>query len=165
MRYFRRLPPLLRVVSIMGLLFFLTAVALLILVINSSVMDLLSSSPHAFRDTFRLLGIGISLALLAQVCFFAVIGYSTRFRRTNRGPFPLDSWQSQVRFILLVSALPLCALALVVLAGFIPPTPLDFSDLVGALAAVVNVLAVVVLVVAYAVATASLGPTQTPPTA
>lgn len=42
--------------------------------------------------------------------------YSARFRRPGRGPFPLDSWQSQVRAFVLLAALSMCALALALFA-------------------------------------------------
>jgi len=124
MRYFRRLPPLLRVASIVGLLFRLGALALLILLITSFVTDLLSSSPHAYRDSIRLSIIALNLIVLSSACSVAVNTYSVRFRRPDRGPFLLDSWQSQVRTIAPLSALPLCEIAL---ALVIPPTSLAFG--------------------------------------
>jgi len=50
-------------------------------------------------------------------CSCTVTTYSTRFRRPDGEPFPLGSWQSQLRAILLLAALPLCAL---VVALYIP---------------------------------------------
>jgi hypothetical protein len=47
---------------------------------------------------------------------------------------------------------------------FIPSTPLDLYDLVGALAAAISVLAGVVLIVAGIVYAASTGPMRTPRT-
>jgi hypothetical protein len=101
MRYFRRLPPLLLVASIVGLLFGLTASALLI---ESLVTDL-SAFPHAHRDLSRVGIIGMNLFWLGLACSVVVSSYSTRFRQPDRRPFPLNSWQSQVRAILLLSAL------------------------------------------------------------
>jgi hypothetical protein len=117
MRYFRRLPPLLRVASILGLLFPLASIVVLL----GLVSTILPSFPQLPGDAFRVLTIGLNLVLLGGACTVAVNTYNTRFRRSDRGPFPLDSWQSQVRAIVGVAALPICAL---VLAVVIPPTSL-----------------------------------------
>jgi len=147
------LPPLLRVVSIVGLLFLLAAIALMI---NSFVTGL-SSSPHAYRDASRVEAIALNLLWLSLACSFAVNSYSARFRRPDGGPFPLDSWQSQVRAIVLLSALPLCGIAL---ALVIPPTALAFGVVfpIGMLAAVVSLGAWIT------VGTASSGSMRAPPT-
>ena len=117
MRIFRRLPPLLRVASILGLLFPLASIAVLL----GLVSTILPSFPQWPVDAFRVLVIGLTLGMLGGACSFAVNVYSTRFRRSDRGPFPLASWQSQVRAIVLLAILPICALALAVV---IPPTAL-----------------------------------------
>jgi hypothetical protein len=44
-----------------------------------------------------------------------VVTYNMRARRPGRGPFSLDSWQGQVWTLVLLAALPLCALAWAVL--------------------------------------------------
>ncbi len=143
MRNIRRLPPLLRVVSILGYLFSLTAIALLIV---SLVTDLLAF-PHA-HGVLSLVGtIGSNLFWLGLACSLVVSTYSTRFRRPDGRPFPLDSWQSQVRAIGLLSVLPLCGIALAMLTVFFPPTP-PADLLVGALVAAISVLAGIVVIVA-----------------
>ena len=119
MRYFRRLPPLLRVASLLGLLFYLAALALPM----DAFIKFLSSFPHAYQDSSPMFIIALNLLWLGSACSFTVNGYSTRFRRSDRGPFPLDSWQSQVRAIALLSALPLCGIAL----ALIIPRPLSPS--------------------------------------
>src|SRR5262249_23557670 len=96
-------------------------------------------------------------------CFYAVTRYSTRFRQPDRRPFPLDSWQSQVRAILLLAALPLCALALAVLAFFIPRTAVLLYDLVPFFQWACMVVSVQALFVAYILAWRSRGSTPTPP--
>ena len=121
MRYFRRLPPLLRVASLLGLLFVLASlivgIAALIVGIEAFTSSP-SSAPPA--DSFRLLLIGLNLGMLSGACSFTVNTYSLRFRRPDKGLFPLESWQSQVRAISLLAALPLGALvvALVLPLGF-----------------------------------------------
>jgi hypothetical protein len=100
-----RLPPLLRVVSIVGLLLPLASLILLML-------DFLSRLPSD-SEFNRLLAIALNLTMLGVASSFAVGTYSKRFRRPDGGPVPLDSWQSQLlRALLLAAALPLFALAL-----------------------------------------------------
>jgi hypothetical protein len=111
MRNFRRLPPLLRVASIFSLL---GPLAPLVWLIMSH-----SSSPQSGVYVDRVGAITVNLIVFGMVCTFAVHAYSTRFRQPDKRPFPLDSWQSQLRAILVPSALPFCAL---VWAVVIPPT-------------------------------------------
>jgi hypothetical protein len=72
-------------------------------------------------DAFRTVGIALNLGILSGACSFVVNNYTLRFRRAGRGSYPLDSSQSQVRWLLVLAALPLCTLALAV---FLPRTPL-----------------------------------------
>jgi hypothetical protein len=139
MRNFRRLLPLLRVASLLGLLFPLASLALLVPLLVTS----LRSFPHSPPDFGRRGIIALNLALLGGACSVAVATYSTRFRRPERGPFPLSWWQSQVRAIVLVAVLPSCALALALLAPIIP-LPLAFVFVV---VAWISLLAALVLVV------------------
>lgn len=138
MRYFRRLPPLLRVVSLLGLLIALASIAVLI---EALLMSLSSAPPHWSADGSRLLAIGLNLGMLGGACSFAVNTYSLRFRRPDRGTFALESWQSQVRAITLLAALPLGALVMVLVVPLSFPTaflPLGLT-----------MLAAVVLLVAH----------------
>lgn len=121
MRYFRRLPPLLRVASLLGLLF---PLPFLILPLYYFV-QIMRSSPTASEYDARLLVIGLNLGMVCMACSLVVRSYSKRFREPGTpGPFPLDSWQSQVRAIVLVAALAICAL---VLAVIISPTARAFQ--------------------------------------
>jgi hypothetical protein len=88
LRYIRRLPPLLRVVSIVGLLLPLASLVLLMLGFLSRLS----------RDwgVDHVLAVALNLTMLGVSCFFAVDAYSVRFRRPDRGPVPLDSRQSQL---------------------------------------------------------------------
>ncbi len=117
MRYFRRLPPLLRVMSILGLLLPLASIALLL----GLLIPLLPSFPQWPVEAAPALGIALSLGLLSGACSFVVNVYTLRFRRPSSGPYPLASWQSQVGWWWALSILPLCVLALAV---FLPPAPL-----------------------------------------
>jgi hypothetical protein len=107
---FRRLPPLLRGTSILGLLFPLGSLALL----GPMLVTTLPYFPRLPADFDRVLGIALNLGLLGWACSAVVNTYSVRFRQSDRGPFPLSSWQSQVRALALVAALPLCALVLAI---------------------------------------------------
>src|SRR5258708_13514546 len=95
MRYFRRLPPLLRVASMLGLLFPLASLALLVPMLVTS----LPSFPLTPPDFGRRGIIALNLGMLSGACSVAVNTYSKRFRCPDRGPFPLSSGQSQVRAI------------------------------------------------------------------
>ncbi len=120
MRNFRRLPPLLRVADIVALLFALAGIALLV---AAFIMHLSSAPPRWPESTVV---IGLNLVLLAGSCSVVDQAYRARFRRPGGGPSRslLGSWQGQVRAIVLLAALPLCALAL---AAFIPPTSPAFE--------------------------------------
>jgi hypothetical protein len=149
MRSFRRLPPLLRVVSLLGLLFPLASLALLVPVLVTSLRSFPQVLPEVDREVVsREVVIALILGLLGMTCTFAVNTYSTRFRRPDRGPLALGSWQSRVRAIVLVVALLVFALALALVATLIP-LPLNFMLMLLA-AAVVSALAAAVLLVAWA---------------
>ncbi len=120
MRYSRRLPPLLRAASILGVLFPLVSLVLLV----TLLIKMPSTFPQLPRDFFRVMAIALNLGLLSGACSFAIGTYRTRFRRLDTRPFPLDSWQSQLLAILLLAALPLCAITLAVV---IPPPPAVFG--------------------------------------
>jgi ABC-type multidrug transport system permease subunit len=144
-RYFPRLPLLLRVAFIVGLLLPLASLALLIealiLLIEAHITSLSAIPPHWSADEESLGLIGVNLGMVSGACSFTVNTYSLRFRRSGTGPFPLTSWQSQVRAILLLAALPISAL---VLAAFIPSTSLAFIVVL-----LVSLLGASVLIVAH----------------
>ena len=146
MRYFRRLPPLLRLASLLGLLFPLAALALLLPLLFSGLWSFpwFPQVPSDFGRRGIMAIIAFNLVLLGGACTNVVNTYSMRFRQPDRGPFPLSSWQSQVRAIVLLAALPSCALAL---ALFIPPTP-PALFLVNLLDIAISVLGAIVLLVA-----------------
>jgi hypothetical protein len=138
-RYFRRLPLLLRVAFIVGLLLPLAwLVVILVILIPAFISSLSSATPQPF--SYRLPFIGVNLISLSLACSFAVNSYSVRFRRPQGGTFPLQSWQSQVRAIALLAALPLGALAMTLL---LPPGDLAFflSAGISLLAVIGNMLA------------------------
>ncbi|HEX8994884.1 MAG TPA: hypothetical protein VF812_02520 [Ktedonobacterales bacterium] len=147
MRYYRRLPPLLRVASILGLLFALTALALFVALFVARIDAILESIPQDRLSDYRWLAIGLNLGLLSGACFTAVNWYVTRFREPPPAPLPLGSRRSQLRAILLLAALPLCA---ILLASVIPPESDWFGvvfgvSLLGALVTVAKNTALVVM--------------------
>ena len=119
MRYFDRLPSLLQVAFIVGLLLLLTTAVVGFITPVVWVFALIASessaSPPWYIDPIRLFIIAANLGAVGGACFFAVTTYSRRFRRPDRRPFPLDSWQSQVRVIALLAALPLGAIVVVLI--------------------------------------------------
>ena len=120
MNNFHRSPPVMRVANILGLLFPLGPfIAMMLEVVVSP-----SISPHWAMNAIRLAMIVSDLSMVGLACRLTVHAYNARFRLPDRRPFPLDSWQSQVRAILLPAALPICAL---VLAMVISPTARAFE--------------------------------------
>jgi heme/copper-type cytochrome/quinol oxidase subunit 1 len=118
-RYFGRLPLLLQMAFIVGLMLLLTTAVVGIFAPIVWVFALIASessaSPPWYIDPIRLFIIAANLGALSGACVFAVTTYSRRFRRPDRRPFPLDSWQSQVRVIALLAALPLGAIVVVLI--------------------------------------------------
>ncbi len=113
-RHFRRLPPFLQVVSILGPLLPTASLAVLIPTITARILSLPLSAPLALWDSVHTVWIALNLTLLGGACTIVVNTYRARFRHPDRGPFPLSSWQSQARTLALLAALPLCALALTI---------------------------------------------------
>src|SRR5262249_202650 len=103
----------------------------------------------------RLYVIAANLGAVGAACFFAVTTYSRRFRRPDRGPFPLDSWQSQVRVIALLAALPLVAIVVVLILplGLVLPLcwPADFLPIGTGLVAWGGLVAACVWLISVAV--------------
>ncbi len=154
MRYFHRLPPLLRVVSILGLLFPVTTIVLL----GSLLVARLLYFPQAPVDVNRVLGIVLNLNTLGGTCSLVVHIYSMRFRHPDSGSFPLSTWQSQAQTLALLASLPLCALVLTLVI----PSDLPAYFLVIALT---TLLAAIVVLVAYLWTIGSAinsGPMRTP---
>jgi hypothetical protein len=117
---FRRLPPLLRVMAIIGLLLPLATIVLLTPILVTAQAT--AAWPAAYT---RVQAIAASLGMLGLCCTLVVASYRMRFRCSGRGPFRLDSWPHQLRTLLLLAALPLCVLAWAVL---IPPTQPGFGN-------------------------------------
>ncbi len=120
LRNFHRLPPLLRVVSVVAVLPLLLAVTVLVLLLVASwppFSPMPSDTPHR-------LVLALDLTALSLACNIVVNTYRVRFVHPEWEPFPLHSWQSQVRALGLLAALPTCAL---VVGLVLPPAPLAFA--------------------------------------
>ncbi len=115
----RDLPPPLRVVGILGLLFPLAGLA----VWGFAFVARWFSFPRSSLDSMRVDVIVVNLTALGLACVSAVGTYHARFRQSRRGPFPLNSWQRRLRVIALVAVLSTCTL---VLAVVLPPTAVAF---------------------------------------
>ena len=142
MRHFRRLPPFLRAVSILGLLLPIAALALWIPAMITKIPSMALSVPLALWGSDRILGVVLNLITLSGACTFVISTYSARFRQPDRTPVLLNSWQSQARTLALLAALPLCALVLILV---IPTDSLAFL-----LALALSTLAVFMPLVAFA---------------
>jgi hypothetical protein len=104
MRYFRSFPPLMRVVSILGILFFVAAVVLFLsLALNWSPFFVLPLAEYG-----RLGYIALNLFSLGGACFVVVGHFIVRQRQpSRRRRIPLDSWQSQAMVVALMLIAPL----------------------------------------------------------
>jgi hypothetical protein len=120
MRNFRRLPPVLRVASLLGLLFPLG----MMVAFTMALVTTRSSSPQAGVYASRVAVIAANLGAVGMASAFVVNTYCLRFRPLSRQPFPLESWKSQVRAILMPAVAPIGAM---VLATVIPPTSSAFQ--------------------------------------
>lgn len=120
MNSFRRLPPVLRVASLLRLLFPLGLLATSALLVTAGHW----SSAQVGIYVSRLAIIAANLSLLGLGCSLVVRTYLVRVRQPGGEPFPLASWHSQVRTILALTAVPVCAL---VLAVIISPTVSAFQ--------------------------------------
>jgi hypothetical protein len=115
------LPPVLRVASLLRLLFPLGLFATLMFPVTASLW---TASARMGIYASQVAIIAVNLILLGLACGLVVRAYNARVRQPVMRPFPLDSWQSQARAILALAALPVCAL---VLAVVIPPTASVFQ--------------------------------------
>lgn len=122
MRHLRRLPPLLRVLMMLGFLFPLASLVLV-------CISWLSYQSHPSVELSRLYVIALNLGILGGACTLVVGAYGKRFNQPVlhvRMPRlnALNSWPGQLRAIGLLGALPLSA---IILAAIIPPEVTAFE--------------------------------------
>jgi hypothetical protein len=117
MRSFRRLPPFLRAVSVLGQLSLLAAVGVMTWTILATRGE---DQSAARREWNQGTAIGWSLVVLGMACLPLLLAYNARFARrpTRRAPLT-DAWQTQLKVALALAALPFCTL---VCALLIPST-------------------------------------------
>jgi hypothetical protein len=120
-RYFHRLPLLLRVVSIMGVLLPLASVAVLVPLFVLGWMAY-PPAPAVPGGYFRLWWIGMNGIALALPCLFVVNLYCLRFVEPPRRAFAVSSWQRQVGVFGLLAALPLGGIAVALILPSVLPT-------------------------------------------
>jgi hypothetical protein len=107
MRYFRRLPPFMRVVSALGLLF--PVAALLLLLLAKLYWSPFHAPSADFGRSVRSGVIALYLITLGVACSLVVAAYNTRVRQPGRRRrVQLDSWQSQTWALALAVVGPLC---------------------------------------------------------
>ncbi len=156
MSSFRRLPPVMRMASLLRPLFPLGLFAASAFLVTAGQWS--SSRMGVYAVLVAV--IAANLSLLGLACSLVVGAYNVRFRQPDRKTFPLDSWQSQVRAILAMAALPCCAL---VLAVVIPPTARAFEIVFPA--SIIGVIVFLVVSLSNGYWPGSQGRAQTPPTA
>ena len=120
MTSFRRLPPVLRVASLLRPLGPFGLFVAFAYMVSAEAW----SSAHEGLYAGRVAVIAINLAVVGLGCNAVVRVYNSRFRQPDRATFPLASWQSQVRTMLALTIIPVAAL---VLAMVIPPTARAFQ--------------------------------------
>lgn len=118
MNSLRQLPPVLRVASLLRPLFPLALFATCAYFVYLATIGRWSSA-HMGIYASRVAIIAVNLSLLGLGSRLIVRTYLAGARQPSRAPFRLESSQSQVRAILALTAVPLCAL---VLAIIISPT-------------------------------------------
>ena len=140
MRYFRRLPPLLRVLLLVGLLAALVGLGMIISGLLLSLPNVISDAQVLFGAapypspaeqqatqplgpaTFLMwsVAVGINLSLLSGACNWPVQTYAIRFRRswyvTPWLVAQLEVWQAQLLAMLALGALPLASITTLLLA-------------------------------------------------
>jgi hypothetical protein len=149
---FRRLPLLLRGVTILGLLLALASIVLGTLLLGSQVLMWGLPYLQTSVDRSRMLAAGLNLGLLSGICSLLVAISSRRSRLPDPASFPLGSWQSQLLALALLAALPVGALAL---TFFLAPSPQDFV-----LISAMTLVAAILLLVAYILVGATTEPSS-----
>jgi len=120
-RYFWRLPLHLRVLGIVGVLLGIASLACLVWL--TPLLPVAWSSPSQLpSDFFRVLAIALSAIMLADACVLVVRIYCLRFREPHRESFPLDEWQSQLRAVAVMGAVPLVGLVVALVLPSVPGT-------------------------------------------
>lgn len=105
----RRLPPLLRAASVVGILF---GFVVLVMVVFLSDLQGLFDPSMPWEDVSRLQLTALDCAVLAIDCAIVIFAFRTRFYRPDREPHPLGSWQRQARALSILATLPLCNVVL-----------------------------------------------------
>ena len=70
-----------------------------------------------------LLALALPVVMLAGACILVVRIYCLRFREPSRESFPLDAWQSQLRAVAVMGAVPLVGLIVALVLPSVPGIP------------------------------------------
>lgn len=115
MANFRRLPPVLRVASLLRPLFPLGLFAAVALMVAAGAW----SSGQEMVWSSRMEVIAVNLGVLGLGSSLVVHAYNSRLRHLGAEAVPLASWQGQVKTLLALATIPVCA---IVMAVVISPT-------------------------------------------
>ncbi len=121
MRNPRRLPPFLGMLRFVAVLLLIAGSGLCVLEIAKVLLGYPQWPPDASQPLHTVV-IAANLGLVGWACASVVTTYRLRFRQPQSGPFPLSSWQSQVRMLALLAALPTSALVLALILPLASPT-------------------------------------------
>lgn len=122
----RQMPPFVRAAWILGLLLCLVSLVVFVAPLN----NWFSMGQASWHDRTRIDMIALNLILLSTVCTAAANSYNSYARRLRLlqrpgGEAPsLAGWRRQAAGLLLLAAVPLCAITL---AAVIPPTSSAFQ--------------------------------------
>jgi hypothetical protein len=112
MQHFRRLPPLLRALWLLGLLFLLAS-------LGTAAWTWAMFREHQGLSATPWQIVGPAFLVLALACNWPSAAYGLRFRHAARALPWLDTWRGQLAATLGLAALPLVSVAV---ALVIPPT-------------------------------------------
>ena len=116
----RRLPPFLGMLRFVAVLLLIAGSGLCVLEIAKGLLVYPQWPPDASQSLHTVL-IATNLGLVGWACASVVTTYRLRFRQPDRTPYPLNSWQSQVRMVALLAALPTSALVLALILPLASP--------------------------------------------
>lgn len=149
MRYFHRLPPLLRALNLLALLFALASLGVLIWTVPLLIADgqVLFSGAHALATTDQILSlnwrvaVSLNLGMLGGACNMPAVISAVRLHRPDYSAPRLDAWQAQLKVALGLAALPLGSLAVLLL--------IKSTYLLFAVTSLLTVVSAVLLAIAY----------------
>jgi len=138
MQSFRRLPPFLRAMSGLGQLAILAALGVLTWTFLAARG---ADQAGASRGWNRGMALFMALLLLSMACSVTLAAYNRRFEHPPRRALWPDAWQTQLKVVLALAALPLSSL---VFALLVPPSSSLFPQVF-----LLQILSLLLLAVAW----------------